>query len=238
MSARANLQQMLKSGSLLAGFGVVSAALLAGVYALTKDQIAASQQARLLRELVAVLPADQYNNEVTADTLQISDARLGGTSTVYRARRDGTPVASIFTVVTPDGYSGDIAMLVGVTTDGTVTGVRVTGHRETPGLGDKIELRISDWILGFDGRSLTHPPRAEWAVRKDGGDFDQFTGATITPRAVVRAVARTLEVTAERQSEWWGAQPADNAGTDAESLPDGDALPTTVLPLPASETPP
>ncbi len=233
MSANLHLRQMMKSGGLLAAFGVVTAALLAGVYALTKDQIAAAQQARLLRELVAVLPADQYDNDVTADTLRIDDARLGGASTVYRARRGQRPVASIFTVTTPDGYSGDISLLVGVTTDGTVTGVRVTGHRETPGLGDKIELRISEWILGFTGLSLDNPARDDWTVRKDGGHFDQFTGATITPRAVVKAVARTLDVNAERQTEWWADMATSNVQTDS-ARPE-TSLPTTVLPPPASE---
>ncbi|MAY27086.1 MAG: electron transport complex subunit RsxG [Polycyclovorans sp.] len=206
---------MMKSGGLLAAFGVVTAALLAGVYALTKDQIAASQQARLLRELQAVLPADRYDNDLTADTTTVTDPRLGGTSTVYRARLDGTPVASLLTVVAHDGYSGDIHLLVGVTPDGTVTGVRVTQHRETPGLGDKIDLRVSKWILEFTGRALGDPPADEWTVRKDGGAFDQFTGATITPRAVVKAVARTLDVTAERQSQWWSAA----AGEAASRLP-------------------
>ena len=208
-----HLRQMMKSGGLLAAFGVVTAALLAGVYALTKDQIAASQQARLLRELQAVLPADRYDNDLAADTTTVTDPRLGGTSTVYRARLDGTPVASLLTVVAHDGYSGDIHLLVGVTPDGTVTGVRVTQHRETPGLGDKIDLRVSKWILEFTGRALGDPPADEWTVRKDGGAFDQFTGATITPRAVVKAVARTLEVTAERQSEWWSAAAGDAAPT-------------------------
>jgi Na+-translocating ferredoxin:NAD+ oxidoreductase subunit G len=233
MSGSAHLQQMLKSGGLLAAFGVVTAALLAGVYALTKDQIAASQQARLLRELQAVLPADQYDNDLTLDTTTITDPRLGGTSTVYRARLAGTPVASLLTVVAQDGYSGDIGLLIGVTPNGTLTGVRVTGHRETPGLGDKIDLRVSDWILDFTGRSFGDPPRDEWAVRKDGGAFDQFTGATITPRAVVNAVARTLDVTAERQSEWWDAAPT----APPTSTPTAPELPTAVSPPPEAPRP-
>lgn len=219
MSGAVHARQMLKSGGLLAAFGVVTAALLAGVYGLTKDQIAAAQQARLLRELQAVLPAERYDNDLALDTLTLDDPRLGGRSTVYRARLDGRPAASIFTVVAPDGYSGDIRLLVGVTPDGTVTGVRVTEHRETPGLGDKIELRKNDWILAFTGRSLGDPAAERWTVRKDGGAFDQFTGATITPRAVVAAVARTLTVTAERQHEWWDDVPATTPDPETRDTP-------------------
>ncbi|WP_029891280.1 electron transport complex subunit RsxG [Polycyclovorans algicola] len=219
MSGAVHVRQMLKSGGLLAAFGVVTAALLAGVYGLTKDQIAAAQQARLLRELQAVLSAERYDNDLALDTLTLDDPRLGGRSTVYRARLDGRPAASIFTVVAPDGYSGDIRLLVGVTPDGTVTGVRVTEHRETPGLGDKIELRKNDWILAFTGRSLGDPAAERWTVRKDGGAFDQFTGATITPRAVVAAVARTLTVTAERQHEWWDDAPATTPDPEARDTP-------------------
>ncbi len=94
--------------------------------------------------------------------------------------------------VAPDGYSGNIRLLVGVQADDTLSGVRVVAHRETPGLGDAIDEQRSDWVYGFDGKSLGNPPLAKWAVRKDGGHFDQLTGATITPRAIVRAVRRTL----------------------------------------------
>src|SRR5690625_7737958 len=99
--------------------------------------------------------------------------------------------------VAPDGYSGAISMLVGVTRDGTLAGVRVLAHRETPGLGDKLELSRDDWCLSFDGRALGQPPAERWAAREDGGDFDQFTGATIPRRAVVRKVLRALEVVGE-----------------------------------------
>ena len=119
--------------------------------------------------------------------------------TVYRARRDGAPVALVLTAVAPDGSSGPIELLVGVNADGTVAGVRVLAHRETPGLGDPIEASRSDWVLAFAGRSLGDPPPAGWTVRRDGGAFDQFTGATITPRAVVHAVRRVLEYVGANQ---------------------------------------
>jgi electron transport complex protein RnfG len=203
----------LRAGLWLAGFGAMASALLAGTYALTRDQIAASTQARLLRELSAVLPPERYDNDLSVDTLQVEDAALGGNSTIYRARKNGRPVALILTVKALDGYSGPIDLLVGVDISGRLTGVRVTQHRETPGLGDKIETRKSDWILDFDGRSLGDPAEEQWAVRKDGGVFDQFTGATITPRAIVQAVASTLKWVADHRDALFEAAPMPAADT-------------------------
>lgn len=125
--------------------------------------------------------------------------------TVYRARLDGRPQALAIETMTPNGYSGAIRLIVGVDADGVISGVRVLEHRETPGLGDKIERRISDWILSFDGKTLTGNNRKSWAVRKDGGDFDQFTGATITPRAVVESVRKALVFVTEHQNELYQA---------------------------------
>jgi electron transport complex protein RnfG len=120
-------------------------------------------------------------------------------------RRAGTTVAVLLNVVAPDGYAGPIRLLVAVDAAGRVLGVRVLEHRETPGLGDAIESRRSDWLRGFDGRSLVDPPRDRWEVRRDGGDFDQFTGATVTPRAVVRAVRKTLVHVERHHDELFGA---------------------------------
>ncbi len=112
----------------------------------------------------------------------------------FLARFDGQASAVIVPAIAPEGYGGAITLLVGIRYDGTLTGVRVAGpHHETPGLGDKIELAQSDWILGFNGKSLNDPPKSGWKVKKDGGDFDEMTGATITPRAVVKAVYNSLE---------------------------------------------
>jgi electron transport complex protein RnfG len=111
---------------------------------------------------------------------------------VYRALKDAKPVALVMSVIAPDGYSGSIKLLVGINTDGTLSGVRAVAHRETPGLGDAIEEQRSDWVQQFNGASLENPPLDRWKVRKDGGDFDQLTGATITPRAVVQAVRNAL----------------------------------------------
>lgn len=177
---------------------VLATALLAGIHHGTRERIAVREQARALERLAAVLPPALYDNDPLADTTVVHDARLGsGPRTVWRARRGGAGTAVALSVTAPDGYAGPIDLLVGIDRAGRVLGVRVTGHAETPGLGDPIELRRSDWVLGFDGRSLTDPPPARWTVRRDGGDFDQFTGATITPRAVVAAVARALAFHAE-----------------------------------------
>jgi len=188
------VEQMLRAGAVLGGFAVVAAGVLAGTHALTKDRIVAAQQQRLLTQLHAVLPADRYDNDITTDTLHIDAPTLNPSDavTVYRARRQGQPTAAIFQVMTPDGYSGPIVLLIGIDIDGTLTGVRVAAHKETPGLGDKIDADRTDWILGFTGRSLTDPGPRDWKVKKDGGIFDQFAGATITPRAVVKLIHNTL----------------------------------------------
>lgn len=185
---------MLASARLLGIFALAGSVLLAGTYSLTRERIAEQQRESLQATLSEVLPAGRYDNRLLDDTLEISDAQLGTTDTLtaYRARRDGQAVAVLFPVVAPNGYSGAIRLLVGVAADGTLTGVRVLQHRETPGLGDKIETRRSDWIQQFAGLAIGAPPKAQWAVRKDGGQFDSFTGATITPRAVVAAVKNAL----------------------------------------------
>ncbi|HEX7026520.1 MAG TPA: electron transport complex subunit RsxG, partial [Gammaproteobacteria bacterium] len=161
----------------------------------TRDRIAANEQATLLQRLNEIVPPESYNNSPQTDTVQVTaPAELGTTQavTVYLFRRDGQPVAAVLTVIAPDGYSGNIKLLVGVYYDGRVAGVRAVSHKETPGLGDYIETGRSDWILGFNGRSLVSPSPGDWRVKPDGGVFDAFTGATITPRAVVRAVYKSL----------------------------------------------
>ena len=196
-----SVQQIMRSGSVLGLFAVVAAGVLSGTYALTEDRIRMSEQQRLLRQLQEVLPVGHYDNDVANDTLQLDVPALrGGTPlTVYRARRAGEPVAAVLTVTAPDGYSGPIELLVGIGADGRLTGVRAMAHRETPGLGDKIDLSRTDWVLAFTGRSLDDPAARGWSVRKDGGAFDQFAGATITPRAVVKAVRKSLEYFAQNR---------------------------------------
>lgn len=191
MSVRSN---MLASARLLGTFALAGSVLLAGTYALTKERIAQQERDSLQATLTEVLPQSRYDNRLLEDTVQISNPLLGTAEslTAYRARQAGQPVAVLFPVIAPSGYSGAIRLLVGVAADGTLTGVRVLQHRETPGLGDKIETRRSDWIHQFAGLSIGQPAKSQWAVRKDGGQFDSFTGATITPRAVVAAVKNAL----------------------------------------------
>ena len=190
------LRQMGGSSGLLALFAVIGGGALALPHAGTADRIREQEQATLIGRLNEIVPEARYDNALLKDTTQVQSREIFGTDdamTVYRARRGDRPVALLLTTVAPNGYSGAIRLLVGVNADGRLAGVRVVQHRETPGLGDKIELSRSAWIRVFTGLSLDNPPAAAWKVRKDGGQFDQFAGATITPRAVVAAVRRTLD---------------------------------------------
>jgi electron transport complex protein RnfG len=190
-----NYRQSLITAAILLLFALVGTAMVAYTYDNTREKIAANERAMLLRKLHRLIPPGSHDNALLQDTLQVQNRTLLGTSepaTVYRARLNGEPVALVITVVAPDGYSGAIRLLVGINVDGSLSGVRVVSHRETPGLGDAIEEERSDWILGFTGKSLQDPPLQQWAVKRDGGAFDQLTGATITPRAVVKAVRQAL----------------------------------------------
>lgn len=196
-------REISKPTLLLAGFAVAGTMLLAGVHSLTAKQIAESERQALLTRINTLVEANRYDNNPLADTLSLPPTELNSAEPVlvYRLRRQNQPVAAIFTTTTPDGYSGNIRLVVGVNADQTLAGVRVLTHKETPGLGDWIDVEKSDWILGFSGKSLQDPTETAWAVKKDGGEFDQFTGATITPRAVVAAVKQILV---------WSAQHTDS----------------------------
>jgi electron transport complex protein RnfG len=198
------LTTMVRSALLLAAFAAAGGLQVALTHAATRERIAEAERQALLRDLHAVVSPDTHDNDLAVDVTEVRDpARLGTAAPipVYRARRGGEPVAVVLTPVAPDGYSGSIHLMVGIARDGRLTGVRVLSHRETPGLGDDIEARRSGWILAFAGRSLGDPKREHWKVKRDGGVFDQFTGATITPRAVVKAVRNALELYAERGAE-------------------------------------
>jgi electron transport complex protein RnfG len=188
-------RQIIITTIILLLFAAAGTTLVAYTFEKTRDQIAANERATLLRKLHRLIPADQHDNVLLEDTITVRDeALLGSTEpvTVYRARSNGEPVALVIAAIAPDGYSGSIKLLVGINVDGTLSGVRVIAHRETPGLGDAIDETRSDWIYIFDGKSLQAPDVSRWAVKKDGGDFDQLTGATITPRAVVKAARNAL----------------------------------------------
>ncbi len=189
---------MLASAGKLSLFVLVSIVLLLGVKYITDPIVAQAERQNLLDTLNQVMPSELYDNDPLADTRMIENPELlkilGSEEpvTVYRAREQGQAAGVVLTSIAPDGYSGNIYLLIGVLADGRVSGVRVLKHKETPGLGDKIELHKDKWILEFDGRNVRDDNDPRWAVKRDGGDFDQFTGATITPRAVVAAVKRTL----------------------------------------------
>ena len=188
--------QVLVVGLMLAAFAIVATSLVALTEAGTHDKIIENERQALLNAINAVISHDDYDNDILTDTIIVPKNKQLGTkepTTAYRARLNNQPVATILTAIAPNGYNGQIKLLIGIYVDGTLSGVRVINHKETPGLGDKINEKKSNWILKFKGLSLTNPHEKKWLVKKDGGEFDQFTGATITPRAVVTAVKKALQ---------------------------------------------
>lgn len=188
-------QQMFKSARVLSLYVLLGVGLLLAVKFITQELIDNAEKENKQAAFNEVLPASSYDNDPLKDTKNFTNEALLGSETpvsFYRARKNGKPAGVIFEAVAPDGYSGKITILIGVFPDGRISGVRVLKHKETPGLGDKIELRKSNWILSFNGMNLRDDNAAKWRVKKDGGIFDQFTGATITPRAVVKAVRKAL----------------------------------------------
>jgi electron transport complex protein RnfG len=186
----------LGRAALLLGLcALIAVGLLSLVEALTREPIAEARSAAERASLSVVLPASAYDNDPIADSVWITAPLWLGRpepARVWRGRHGSTHSALALEATAPDGYSGRIELLIGVDAEGKVLAVRVTRHKETPGLGDPIERERSDWVDSFVGRSLGAPEPARWTVKRDGGSFDQFAGATVSPRAVVQAVARTL----------------------------------------------
>ncbi len=193
---KALLRNMLISAALLGTFGGLGTALVIATYEATEERIEASEKANLLYNLNNIIPSDSYNNNLLEDTLLVPTASQLGKKTgtiIYRAWQDKTPVAIAFSIISNEGYNGEINLLIAIKANGHISGVRVISHKETPGLGDKIDLAKNDWILSFNDKFLIDSVTSPWKVKKDGGEFDQFTGATITPRAVVNAVFKALD---------------------------------------------
>ena len=193
----------LRTGTILFVFALVGTAMLAFTHDRTKLTITRGQLAEKRALLSQVLPATLYDNDLLSSQRSVPpDSQLGTRkpSAMWVARRGDAISAVVLEAIAPDGYSGDIALLIGIGIDGNVTGVRVTAHRETPGLGDYIEFAKSAWIRQFEGKSLTAPPLPQWKVTKDGGAFDARAGATITPRAVVKAVRNALDFFARHRA--------------------------------------
>lgn len=197
------LKHTSKTALTLVAFALTFTLLMTVVYQVTKEPIAQSQAAARIALFQQVIAHDRYNNDILKDTISIPpSALLGNTSvsTASIARMNKEPVAIILEAIAHDGYSGKIKLLVAINIDGTISGVRVLNHTETPGLGDYIEIAKSKWIKLFDGESLQKTSGSNWAVKKDGGVFDYMAGATITPRAVIKAVQKTLQYFEENKA--------------------------------------
>ena len=188
-------RSILRNSVILGLFAVATVGMIAVTQQTTAERISEAQRRVQLSALNEIVPHDQHDNDLLTDSFSVQDRQylsLSAPADAYRARQGERVSAVILPVVAPDGYSGRIDLLVGIRADGSIAGVRSVSHRETPGLGDKIDAGKSQWILSFNGKSLSMPIPEQWAVKKDGGQFDQFTGATITPRAVVKAVYQAL----------------------------------------------
>jgi len=207
----AALRNALRTGVILFVFALVGTAMLALTHNRTEPTITRGQQAEKRALLSQVLPATLYDNDLLATQQGVPPNDLLGTrqaSALWLARRRGGEFSGVvLEAVAPDGYSGDIFLLIGIDANGNVTGVRVTAHRETPGLGDYIDRAKSAWIDQFAGKSLLNPESKHWKVAKDGGAFDARAGATITPRAVVKAVKSALDYFARHRAAF-AAPPA------------------------------
>ncbi|MGD8926647.1 MAG: electron transport complex subunit RsxG [Thioalkalispiraceae bacterium] len=188
-------KNMLVNAVFLGLFAIAGTAIVAFTHDHTKHRIVENKRQHKLEKLHELIPPQLLDNDLDTDVIKVNDPLLARDRdvTIYRARKDNKPVAAIIECVAPDGYSGKIQLLVAVNVDGTLAGVRATEHLETPGLGDAIETKKSNWIYGFDGKSLKNPQPENWKVSRDGGKFDQITSATITSRAVVKATRNVLK---------------------------------------------
>lgn len=209
----------VRTATILLIFVVVFTAILAGVYAWTRPAILASEAEEKMRLISEVLPTGAYNNALLNDTRQIAptpELGLKNPSTIYRARQNGQPVALVIEAIAPDGYAGKIHLLIAISATNAVLGVRVITHKETPGLGDYIEPKkdrtahrngTAPWIEQFNLQSFTTIPERKWKVKKDSGHFDAYAGATVTPRAIVKAVAKALNYVAAHRDALFASEP-------------------------------
>ena len=206
----------VRTSVILFVFVVVFTGLLSGAYLWTKPALEASAAEEKMKLIHEVLPAAEYDNQLLTDTQNlpaIPELGLDEPTTLYRARRGKQPAALVFEAQALDGYAGKIRLLVAVRADGTVAGVRVTQHKETPGLGDYVEPKkdknkATPWITQFNGLDPLKLDGREWKVKKDGGRFDSYAGATITPRAVIKAVGKAVRYANEHRDQWFASQGA------------------------------
>lgn len=186
---------VLAGGLILAVLAAVCTALVALTHRVTAEKIVENEKAFLQASLAPALGGLYYDSDLSKSERVIEPPHElpgNGPVTVYRVFNGDEPVAALFVVTARDGYSGPIRLLIGIEANGEISAVRVLSHKETPGLGDKIESSKTDWVEQFPGRGLGDPPVEDWAIRRDGGVFDQLTGASITPRAVIKAIRETL----------------------------------------------
>lgn len=198
MLSKPTRHSIRKNSLLLGAFALATTALLAFTAEFTKERIAHAEREAQQKALFEIVPRSAHDNDMLVDTLTVPDDAWAGLGLksggeIHVARHLDETIAVIIPAVAPDGYSGDIRMIVAINVDGSIAGVRILDHHETPGLGDKIDLKKAPWIVNFNGKSIHAPEPSRWKVKKDGGDFDQFAGATITPRAVVNQIRRVLE---------------------------------------------
>jgi len=189
------IDKMKSTGRALALFGLVGAGLVTLSYQLTYAKIEENERETLLRSLNVIVDKSLYDNDLFGDTITVQNEAFLGVDTpmvIHRARKADKAVAVVINTVAPDGYNGRMHLVVGIDFSGKILGVRVVKHKETPGLGDYVEIQRSNWVTSFNGHTLNNPKKEQWGVKRDGGIFDQFTGATITPRAVVKAVHKSL----------------------------------------------
>jgi len=186
------------------------------VFTLTREPIRSTEQHNLKASLTQLLSPESFNNDPAVDTIYISDPALGSSEprAIYRARDHDTPTGAVIASVAPNGYNGDIELLIGLNYQGDIIGVRVITHNETPGLGDDIETGKSDWIYSFNDLAVQQIKPEQWAVKKDGGRFDQFTGATITPRAIVSSVYQVALWYRQNRETVYAQPPLDPASND------------------------
>ena len=212
--APAAIKMAIRTAVILFIFVISFTALLSGAFIWTKPALEASAAEEKMKLISEVLPRSAYDNDLLKDTLEIQPSAALGLdekSTVYRARKTGQASAVVLEAVAPDGYSGKIRLLIAINLDGTLAGVRVTQHKETPGLGDYIEPKkdknkARPWITQFNGLSLDSVSDREWKVKKDGGRFDSVVGATVTPRAVIKAVRKATRYVAENREQLYASK--------------------------------
>ncbi|MFT5575077.1 MAG: electron transport complex protein RnfG [Bermanella sp.] len=214
------VKSISKNSVLLGIFATVTTAIIAGTYLSSRDLIKANIRAAEEKALLQIIPEDRHDNSMLDDTVAVDNTRLLGlreAKAIYLASLEGKFIGAILPATTREGYTGDIDMIVGVNRDGSLAGVRILQHRETPGLGDAVDRKKSDWVEGFVGKSIGNPQAGGWTVKKDGGVFDQFTGATITPRAVTKTVFQALQYFQEHRDHLIAATENEKTHSPSEA---------------------